>query len=123
MPHIVGSTATVRVTCAGGASAGCALDLTLSVTETLRGRKLIAVAALAANRHKNKTKTVMLGAATVRLTSGQSRTVRISLNARGKRLLGARHTLRVRLAVLANDRMMAHRTVIFRARSHKKRRA
>ena len=91
---VTGTTAAVRITCTG--SAGCPVQrcrLRLSVTETLRGQRLIAVAARV--RHK----VVGVGAASVTLSAGSTETVRISLNRAGRNLLAARHVLKVKLVV------------------------
>ena len=70
-----GPLARVTVSCV----AACRLTLTITVTETLRRGKVIAVSA-----RKRK---VVIGKATATLTAGQSRTVRVSLNKAGRKLL------------------------------------
>ena len=87
----------MRVSCTGEAGATCKLTLKLTVTETFKGHKLISVTA----RKKKKVtkKLVVVGTASVTLTAGQSRTVRITLNGTGKRLLQKRHSLKATLRV------------------------
>jgi hypothetical protein len=92
-----GSTASVRVTCTGPAGATCQLALKLTVTEVLKGHKLVAVTARA-NGHKTN-RVVQVGAANVSLKAGQTQTVRIPLNRTGKRLLVGRHGLKAKLLV------------------------
>jgi len=94
---VSGTSASVRVSCTGEAGATCKLTLKLTVTETFKGHKLISVTA----RKKKKVtkKLVVVGTASVTLTAGQSRTVRITLNGTGKRLLEKRRTLKVTLRV------------------------
>jgi hypothetical protein len=115
-PKISGTTASVRVSCKGPSGSKCRLLFKLTVTETFKGHRLIAVSA----RSKLKKKTVVLGTASVTLNAGTSRTVRVALNAVGKRLLAKRHKLSVKLSVsqiLANGKSKAIQspTVSFKA--------
>jgi hypothetical protein len=93
--HVSGNTAGVKVTCAGASGATCKLSLQLTVVETLKGHKLIAVAAKARKTHK----TVSVGATSVTLTAGESKTVQVSLNRTGRHLLAKLHTLPAKLAI------------------------
>jgi hypothetical protein len=81
----------VTVACAGAAGSTCVDSLTLSVLETLRSGKLVAVAARTTKR------TVTLGRSFVTVAAGQTKSVTISLNGAGKALLKSRHTLHVKL--------------------------
>ena len=108
----------MRITCTGAPGAQCSLSLNLSVTETLRHHRVIAVAARV--RHK----VLGVGAAHVTLTAGSSETVRISLNRAGRNLLAAHHPLKVKLVVkeaLGNGQSatVSTQTVTFKAPSHK----
>src|SRR5205823_11229559 len=88
------------------AGAKCKLLFRLTVTEILRGKKLVGVTA----RAKLKKRTVVVGSASVTLKAGETRTVRITLNRTGKALLAKRHRLPVRLRVtqtLLNGRASA----------------
>jgi len=127
---VAGTTAAVRVTCAGAAGARCNVSLNMTVTETLRGHKLIAVAARGRHRQAPPTirhprhKVIRVGSAAVTLTAGNAATVRISLNRAGRKLLAARHVLRVKLVVteaLGNGRSVtvSTQTVTFKAHSHR----
>jgi len=112
----------VRLSCPGEAGAPCKLALKLTVTETFKGKKLISVTA----RKKKKVtkKVVVVGAATVTLRAGESRTVRISLNSTGKRLLAKRHKLKVRLRItqtLASGRSTTIRSQTLTFKTAKKR--
>ena len=69
----------VRVTCAGAPGAQCNVSLRMTVTETFRGHRLIAVAARV--RHK----VLGVGSAAVTLSAGNTETVRISLNRAGRK--------------------------------------
>ena len=66
--------------------------MTLSVVETLRSGKLIAVAAAS----KTKKKTVTIGNASVTLSGGQSKTLTVSLNGTRWALLKLEHKLHVK---------------------------
>jgi hypothetical protein len=94
---VSGTSASVRVSCAGEAGSTCKLTLKLTVTERFRGKKLISVTA----RKKKKVtkKLVVVGSASVTLKAGESKTVRIALNRTGKRLLARRHKLKVKLRI------------------------
>jgi hypothetical protein len=115
---VKGTTATVRVSCTG--ATGAAFRMT--VTEKLRGNKIIAVTA----RQQPKTRQVVVTVSTARglmLVAGQSKVVKISLNRTGKRLLASRHTLRVTIDVaqiLASGRSKTSQKVTFKAPKHKK---
>jgi hypothetical protein len=94
--HVKGTTASVRLSCRGATGATCRLTLRMTVTEKLRGRKLIAVTA---RKPKTRKVTVTVGVASVTLSAGQSKVVKVSLNGTGKRLLATRHRLSVTLRV------------------------
>jgi hypothetical protein len=118
---VKGTTTSVRVSCTGAAGATCKLAFRMTVTETFRGRKLIAVTA----RKKIRKVVVTVGSArTITLTAGQSKVVKISLNRTGKRLLARRHTLKVTLHVtqtLGGGRARTlSQTVTFKAPKHHK---
>ncbi len=104
---VSGTSATVSVSCRGSGGATCRVGLTLTVVETFKGHRLIAVSARANTRKIRKT--VVLGTASARLTAGQSVKVRIGLNATGRALLAARHTLKAKLAV--TERLASGRTI------------
>jgi hypothetical protein len=120
---VKGTTASVRVSCTGPTAATCKLAFRMTVTEKLRGHKIIAVTA----RKKPKTRKVVVTVGSARgltLVAGQSKVVKISLNGRGKRLLASRHTLKVTLDVtqiLGRERSRTlSQKVTFKAPKHKK---
>ena len=115
---VSGGTASVRVTCAGAAGAQCNLSLRMTVTETFRGHRLIAVTSRV--RHK----VIGVGSAAVTLTAGNAQTVRISLNGEGRKLVASRHVLKVKLVVTAalgngQSATVSNQTVTFKTRSHR----
>jgi hypothetical protein len=118
---VKGTTASVLVRCTGPAGATCTLAFRMTVTEKIRGHRIIAVTA----RKKPTTHkvTVTVGTApTITLTSGQSKVVKISLNRTGRRLLAKHRTLKVTLRVkqiLGGGRSKTlSQTVTFKTRKH-----
>jgi hypothetical protein len=95
----------------------------MTVTERIRGHKIIAVTA----KKKPKTRKVVVTVGSARgitLTAGRSKVVKISLNGNGKSLLTNRHTLKVKLGVTQNlgagRSKTVSQTVTFKAPKHKK---
>ena len=92
---VSGKTASVHISCIGAAGSTSKVTVQLTVAETFKGRKLISVT----SRRRVKKKLVVVGTASVTLTAGHTKTVRITLNSTGKRLLAKRHSLKVTLRV------------------------
>lgn len=92
---VKGSSATVPVAASSG-GASCTVTVQLTATEKVRGSKVLSVSA---TRRKVKTKVIVLGSTTVTIAAGQTRKVRVSLNAKGRRLLASHHRLRLALNV------------------------
>jgi hypothetical protein len=120
---VAGNTASVPVSCSGSSGQTCNLALTMTVTETLKGHKVIAITSRKqAHVHH---KVVVVGSAHVTLTAGQTRVVRVTLNRTGKALLAKHHTVKVALHVaqtLANHHTVTvvGRTLTFKAPRHHK---
>jgi hypothetical protein len=112
--------ASVPVSCNGATGATCKVTLTLTITETINGGKVIAVTAAKKASPKSKKKVVVLGTTTVTLTAGQSKTVRITLNGTGKQLLAKHHSLKVKLAITGSGKTVSGRTVTFTAKPQNK---
>ena len=93
-PRVAGATVSVPLTCSAQAAGSCTITLRLTVVETLRGTRVVAVAAARARRA-----TVTVSASTVHLKPSQQLTVNLALNATGRRLLAQRRQVPVRLAV------------------------
>jgi hypothetical protein len=87
-----------------GTGSSCTATLTLSVLERRDRGQLLAVSALSMMRRRRTSKprlssrTVVLARETITLRRGKRKTVRILLNAAGKRLLDVRHTLAAELS-------------------------
>jgi hypothetical protein len=121
--RVSGTAAFVPVSCTGAAGATCKLKFRMTVTEKLRGHKIIAITA----RKKPKIHKVVVtvgSAPTVTLTARQSKVVKLSLNGLGKRLLASRHTLKVTLHVTqvlsSRTSLTFSQTVTFKAPKHTK---
>jgi hypothetical protein len=122
--HVVvsGTAMSARVTCSGPPGGTCKLTVKLAVTELLRNNRLVSVTA----RAKLKRKVVVLGAATIELKVGETKTLRVGLNGAGKSLLARRHVLKVRVEVsgvpAGQSTSGLPRTLTFKAPKHKHRR-
>ena len=108
---VVGTTASVLVSCMGRTGASCSVTLTLAVTETVKGRKVLAITAKTSKKPNKKT--VVVGKATVTVAAGHRKTVRVALNPTGKRLLVRYHKLKVKLTITQSGKAITSRTVTF----------
>jgi hypothetical protein len=116
--RVSGTAVSAPITCTGNTS--CNVSLKLTVTETLRRHKLVAVSD---RKAKVTHKTVVVGTASATIQAGRTVTVRVSLNRAGRRLLAARHTLRARLTVTqrvaGGSRTVSTQKVTFKAPKHR----
>ncbi|HXD65816.1 MAG TPA: hypothetical protein VNV17_14425, partial [Solirubrobacteraceae bacterium] len=116
--RVSGTTVSVPIACKGDTS--CKVSLKLTVTETFRGHKLIAVSA---RRAKVTHKTIVLGTASATIGAGRTQTVHISLNRTGRKLLAARHKLTAKLTVTqriaGRNRTVSTQKVTFKAPKHR----
>ena len=104
-----GETARVKVTCTGAAGTSCKVRLTVSVRETVKRTKVIG--ATASTRPTKKV--IVLAAASVKLTAGHTKTVRIVMNNAGRRLLARLHRLKARLVATAAGATIATQTLTY----------
>src|SRR5271165_633652 len=109
--RVSGTTASVKVTCHGTAGAKCKLTLTLSVTETVKGGKVVGVSA----RAKKTQKVVVLATASVKLTTGANKTYKLKLNSAGKQLLSSHRKFKAKLVASVANETIATQTLTFRA--------
>ena len=114
---VSGNAAQVTVSCPSTSSANCSVTVVLVVTETLSGNKVIAVSAKKAKTHK---RTVTLGSATATIKPGGQTQIKVSLNGAGKKLLTARHTLKLDMSVTEGGKSLATKTVSFKAPKKKR---
>lgn len=120
VPRLTGTTASVPVSCSG--TAPCTVQLSLTVTETIKNGRVIAVAA---RRTKTTTRHITVARARVTIQAGRRVTVGLRLNAAGRRLLAQRHRLAARLSVgqliSGKTRILSSRTLTFApAAKHKR---
>ncbi|HEX3735868.1 MAG TPA: hypothetical protein VHU86_12040 [Solirubrobacterales bacterium] len=111
-----GSRAGVKVSCPEADASGCRLTLKLTVTEHLRGHRVIAISAAA--KHGRTRKTLLVGSGTATLKGGEVKVVQVSLNRKGKKLLAGHSPLKVRLQVFQKgiEAAISTQTVTFRSR-------
>jgi hypothetical protein len=103
-----GAAATVSLSCGGTGGSRCAVDLKLTVVETVAAGRVVAVTA-----RKAKLRTVTVGSLRATLTAGGSRKLKLPLNAAGMKLLKRYHRLRAHLAVTERGKNVAATTVTF----------
>ena len=111
---VKGTIVSVPISCKGDTS--CKVSLKLTVTETLRGHKVIAVSA---RKAKVTHKTIVLGTAAATIRAGRVATVKLGLNRTGRHLLAARHRLTAKLTVTqrvgGRNRTISTQKVTFKA--------
>jgi hypothetical protein len=118
---VIGTTVTtetaagVPVGCTGGNGLVCSIGATLLYTDLPAG-----VArdtnALPAQRREPKRRTVVIGSTKAKILAGRSKTLKISLNGTGKRLLVKDHTLKVTLVLSQPHQKTLKRTITFKVR-------
>ncbi|HLH64517.1 MAG TPA: hypothetical protein VKV27_02345 [Solirubrobacteraceae bacterium] len=109
-PQQVGHAVRLTVHCTGATGSSCDVSVRLTVAERLRGRQVIVVAAAA----RVRTRTVLIGSATVVIEAGASRSVSVRLNRTGLSLLRRFRRLPARIQVAqTRDR---HSHIILRRR-------
>jgi len=113
-----GTSASALVSCVGASGSTCTISVSLYVTETLKGGKVVAVSAKT-NPKKTTKRTVDLGTTTVTLKAGESQKVTVKLNGAGQGLLKSHHTLAVKLTEHSGASVLAGPTVTFKAPTSK----
>ena len=96
--RVTGTAASVPVSCTGTMGSTCSLVLTLTVSERMKGNRLIAVTS--GGNAATHREVVVVGTSHVTLSAGQSQTVSVALNRAGRNLLVTRHHLQATLTVL-----------------------
>jgi hypothetical protein len=111
---------TVPVSCGGATS--CQVSLRLTVHETLRHHRIVAVSAASPKKPRLTHRTVLVGRRIATIPAGHRVKLKVSLNRTGRHLLKARHhfkaTLTVRQRRGHKTTVVAHRKVRF-AQHHK----
>jgi hypothetical protein len=117
-----GSVLTLSLGCANtiDPTATCPATVSLSVTETLKGGKVIAVTSGAKRKPKSVKRTISVGGDDVTVSAGPDESVSIPLNGIGKSLLKSHHTLHASLTVTSNGQTVATQTITFKTKTKKK---
>jgi NAD dependent epimerase/dehydratase family enzyme len=111
-----GATISVRVSCTGSTS--CKIKLTGTVRETIRGGKVIALAAST----KTTKKTITIASKTVTIPAGATKTIKLTLNRAGKKLLAKHHPLKAKLIVTQSRKTVTSKTISLKPSTKKKKR-
>ena len=102
-----GATISVRVSCTGTTS--CKIKLTASVLETIQRGKVIALAASGSRKTTKKTITILSKTATI--PAGATKTIKLTLNAAGKKLLAKHNPLKAKLTITQTRKTLTHKTI------------
>jgi hypothetical protein len=114
-----GATISVRVSCTGTTS--CKIKLTGTVLETIRGGKVIAVAASTKTMTKKTTKeTITIISKTATIPAGATKTIKLTLNAAGKKLLAKHHPLKTKLIITQSPKTLTHETITLKPKTRTK---
>jgi hypothetical protein len=83
------------------------------VLETLRGGKVIAVAASKTKSKKKKTtkKTITIASKTTTIPAGATKTIKLTLNRAGTKLIATHHPLKAKLTITQAPKTLAHKTI------------
>jgi hypothetical protein len=108
----------LKLSCAKGTGACEKVSVTATVTETLKGKKLVAVAA--SKKSKTTKRVVTIAKQTVSRAAGVSKTLTITLNAMGKALLKKYGTLTTRVTVTSGGKIIRTEEVKLHAVKTKK---
>jgi hypothetical protein len=114
-----GATTSVQVSCTG--SSACTIKLTVSVRETVRRGKVIAIAA-SSTKTKTIKKTITIAAKTATIPAGSTKTITLTLNGAGKRLLAHHNPLKAKLTVTQSRRTVTSKTIALKPKTKKKKR-
>lgn len=123
----MGEIVEVPVTCAGAPDQSCTVSLSLTVAETLAGKRIVALAAARRGRHKTKDhkETVAVGARSIVLQGGTTTTLLLNLNSTGERLLKVHRKLSAQLRITMTtgsgaQSVITTQTIMFTAITHAK---
>jgi hypothetical protein len=114
-----GARLTLKVSCPAGTSGCLKLRITATVTETLNGRRVVAVTfgrARGSKRHK----VVTVASAKVSLAAGVSKVLTVVLNRTGAALLSRYGTLRTLVTIAAGGKVLETRKLTLRGPKHKR---
>jgi hypothetical protein len=114
------TSAKVRVTCTGAAGTNCRVTVTMTVTETLAGKKHVAVSSAKSTSPQQK-KVVTVGRTSAAVRAGTSQVINVPLDNKGKHLLSTRGKLLVSIVVTqtagATNKVVSRQTLTLTARA------
>jgi 6-phosphogluconolactonase len=120
---VSGNTAKTTLSCTGAASQSCSMTMSVTVQETLSGSKIVAVKALAAKKKPKRTvKTIVIGSVSVKLTGGTKKTVKLTLNSKGRALVTKRHSVPAQVEVTQGKKLLRSQRVTFKQPKRKPKR-
>ena len=99
----------VPLRCAATSGSCAPVTVQLTIVEQLRNGRVTAIAAT--KKGKTTKQTVVIGSATITLSAGQSKTVKISLNAAGKKLLAQQKKLVVQVQIVSEGHTLKTQAV------------
>jgi chitodextrinase len=110
--------ASIGVSCAGATDTTCDLSISLALSETLQGGKVVAITAK--SKPKTKKRTVILGTTTVTVAGGSNETVSVKLNAAAHKLLSHYHHLKVALTATdsTSNTVLVKQVLTFKQPAH-----
>jgi len=104
--------ATFKLSCPASVGSCGTYRATGTITEHLKGKKIVAVTANAhAKKSKPTTKVVTVGSKSGSLTAGKSATVTLTLNKTGTSLLKRFHKLKVHVVIKSGGKVISSKTV------------
>jgi hypothetical protein len=105
---VSGTTVSVSLKCSAG-SGDCADDVALGTDETLHGSKVTGLSDV-----KTKHKVVLVASARLTLAAGHSKTIKLTINRTGKKLLAKFHKLPTLLLVLQGGKTVGTHKLTFK---------
>ena len=116
--RVSGTVTSVFVKCKGTTTQTCTITLRMTIKQTLKRGKVIAVSATR-RRANTSRRTVVVGTRTLTLPAGKSVNERVKLNRTGRRLLSGRGKLSVELmttqSIISGTAVLASQTMTFKA--------
>jgi hypothetical protein len=125
-PSVNANTVSMKILCDGATGQSCTGAISASTTEKLAANGKTLVGVIAKSKPKPRSKTVVVGQTSFTIHAGQTQTIKLALNATGKRLLARFKRLPAKLVVTtpatgAGQKTLVNKTITFRPPKPKKR--
>jgi hypothetical protein len=118
---VSGNTAKTTLSCSGASSQSCSMTMSVTVQETLSGSKIVAVKAVAKKaKPKRAVKTVVIGSVSVKLDGGTKKTVKLTLNSKGRALVAKRDSVPAEVKVTQGKKLLRGQRVTFKQPKRKR---